>query len=111
MYRRQLPTALLFFIYRSYVIRSAGKMGPPGSDTVWFTKSKQVLFVFGSTDRRKVSGCQAYYMNACLFLRTSYFVKTITLQLEVYNKAENIFFVKRELKYSSIAYVLKVSSL
>ena len=86
-------------------------MGPPGSDTVWFTKSKQVLFVFGSTDRRKVSGCQAYYMNACLFLRTSYFVKTITLQLEVYNKAENIFFVKRELKYRLLSIIVERKSL
>ena len=80
-------------VYRSYVIQSAGEMGPPGSDTVWFTKSKQVLFVFGSTDRPIFSKMQEKFLAVrliCLFLSTPYFVKTIKLQLEVYNKAENI---------------------
>ena len=25
--------------YRSYIIQSAGEMGPPGSDTVWFANT------------------------------------------------------------------------
>ena len=52
---------------------------------IWIHRSAHFL-----QNARKASGCQAYYMHTCLFLRTPYFVKTIKLQLEVYNKAENV---------------------